>query len=555
MKNYSSLRVKMLGLFTLIAIFSIHNVNAQLFLLGGGFNATDTNSDGTVVVGDNGSEHFVWTESGGITLIGGVGPSGFGGQTSVNGAGTVVAGTRVNPGNNLGELSSYNLGTQTWTSHGSLGSSSGNSASSAWGFSADGSTIVGLGWISAGNAHAIKWTSGGGIEDLGSTVAGRSTRANKANNDGSIIGGWQDSSSGFRQGVIWINGVQTLITHPNGDSATEVGAMSRDGVWMGGGQGFGNNFQAWKWSMNTGIIDIGPAPTAGWRGAISGLSEDGSIAVGFYRPFPAPAVFGRGIIHTDATGMLDLTDLAISLGIDVQGAILALPLDISDDGSTIVGLTDSGSGFVLRLPDVPINNTCSTAIPVSCNSIVFGSTTTATDNGGNSSPDVFYSYTGNGQLSTITVSLCGSGTNFDTVLRSFTDCAFNNEITNDDFCGTQSELEFPSYDLETTYILVEGAGTASGDFELEITCEPVLGQEDRIFANLNLFPNPVDDRFVISNNELISEVIIYNFTGQEIMRLSPNATAVDISTSTLARGMYFASVQVANQSRTLKFVK
>lgn len=553
-----SISSKTLVIFSFVlGLFVFQSSHAQLYLIGSGLTATDTNTDGSVVVGDNGGEHFMWTESGGVMLIGGVGPSGYGGQTSVNGAGTVIAGTRVNPSNNLGELSSYDIATGIWTSHGSLGSSSGNSASSAWGFSGDGSTIVGLGWISAGSAHAVYWTNSTGVVDLGSTVSGRSTRANKANQDGTIIGGWQDSSSGFRQGAIWVNGVQSLITHPNGDRATEVGALSSDGIWAGGGQGFGNNFQAWKWSQNTGIIDIGPAPTAGWRGAISGLSADGSIAVGFYRPFPAPATFGRGIIHTDALGMLDLTDYAVSLGIDVQGAVLALPLDISDDGTTIVGLTNNGSGFVLRLPNVPQNNDCSAAFAVSCNAIITGSTINATDSGGNSAPDVFYSYTGSGTMENITVSLCDPATTYDSVLRVFSDCSLTTEIaSNDDFCGAQSEVSFTSDGTSTYFIMVEGAAAVdTGDFIMNVSCEDILGISDTASSELVVYPNPVSDKLHLKYISPLTSVRLHSISGQQLATYTPNSKEFAISTANLSAGVYLLSVQADGFNQTVKIVK
>ncbi|WP_299275374.1 T9SS type A sorting domain-containing protein [uncultured Psychroserpens sp.] len=337
--------------FIIILFMYSNNCSAQLIILEPGLILTDVSNDGSIAVGHNNMENFIWTEANGVTFIGGVEPSFYGGQTKINGNGSLVAATRINPSNNLGELSSYDITNQTWTSHGSLGSSSQGSASSAWAISSDGSTIVGLGWVNAGSAHAIKWTEVSGIEDLGSTVSGQSTRANAVNNDGSVIGGWQDNSDGIRQGAIWTNGVQTLLTHSNNDPAAEVGTLSDDGLWAGGGgQGSANNFQAWKWSQSTGIINIGPSPVNGWRGTTTGLSSDGEIAVGYYRQWPGPAAFGRGFIHTESEGLVDLTDYAISLDIDVQGAILALPLGLSDDGSTIVGVTNNGSGFIFRLP-------------------------------------------------------------------------------------------------------------------------------------------------------------------------------------------------------------
>ena len=540
----------------LLLFFCVSSTNAQYFSLGSGLSATNVSSDGSIVVGDNGGQNFMWTQDSGVVLIGGVAPQNYGGRTDVSGDGTLISATRINPDTNLGELSSYNVSTQTWTSHGSLGSSSGSSASSAWGMSSDGLTIVGLGWVNAGSAHAIKWTAAQGVEDLGSTVSGRSTRANAANSDGTVIAGWQDSSSGFRQGAVWTNGVQNLITHPNGDSATEAGAISADGLWVSGGQGFSNNYQAWKWSAATGIIDIGPAPTSGWRGAATGLTADGSKAVGFYRPWPAPATFGRGFIHTDIDGMVDLTDYAITLGIDVQGAILALPLGISQDGSTVVGVTNSGQGFVLKLPSPPVNNNCSAAIALNCDDSITGTTTNATDSGGQPAPDVYYSYTGSGSAEEITISLCNSGTNYNTYLAVYTDCDLTTElIANDDFCAEQSELTFESDGIATYFIMVEGAQTAFGDYTLEVTCEDVLGLNNPAFSSLGVYPNPVDNELFINNTTPITAVTIYTVTGQKLLHITPNESRVNIDTDSFLSGVYFAHIQVGPDKKVVKLIK
>jgi len=543
-----------IAVFLLLLVVS--RANAQYFSLGSGLTASGVSSDGSVVVGNNGGQNFMWTQQTGVILIGGVGPQNYGGQTDVSGDGMLISATRVNPDTSLGELSSYNVSTQTWTSHGSLGSSSGNSASSAWGISSDGLTIVGLGWVNAGSAHAIKWTAAQGVEDLGSSVSGSSTRANAANSDGTVIAGWQDSSSGFRQGAVWINGVQNLITHSNGDPATEAGGISADGLWVSGGQGFSNNYQAWKWSAATGIIDIGPAPSSGWRGAATGLTADGSKAIGFYRPWPAPATFGRGFIHTDVDGMLDLTDFATASGIDLQGAILALPLGISQDGSTVVGVTNSGQGFVLKLPIAPINNDCTGVIALNCNATITGSTTNATNSGGQTAPDVYYSYTGSGSAEEITISLCNTGTNFNTYLAVYTDCDLTTEIiANDDFCEEQSELTFESDGIATYLIMLEGAQEASGDFSLEVTCEDVLGLNDNTFGSLIIYPNPFDNDLLIINIDPITTVTIYTVTGQKLLHITPNETRVNIDTSSFLSGVYFAHIQAGADKKVVKLIK
>ncbi|MFM8732590.1 MAG: hypothetical protein ACKOGJ_08805, partial [Phycisphaerales bacterium] len=244
--------------------------------------------------------------------------------------------------------------TQSWTPLGGIGSSSGGEASSGWGISGDGTTVVGLGWISAGSAHAIRWQAATGMVSLGSTVTGRSTRANGCNTDGSVVVGWQDGSTGFRQGAIWRNGVQTLITWPGGAQLGEASACSSDGTVVVGNGVSSNSFQPWRWTAAGGAVSLGPPPTAGWRGASVDVSADGRRVAAFYRPFPGPATFGQGFLWIQGEGFFNLNTYAASQGITVPaGVVLALPLGISADGYTIVGTARENNvavGFVLDLP-------------------------------------------------------------------------------------------------------------------------------------------------------------------------------------------------------------
>ncbi len=127
---------------------------------------------------------------------------------------------------------------------------------------------------------------------------------------------------------------------------------------------------------------------------------------------------------------------------------------------------------------VASNDDCSGAIAVACGDSLVGETITASDSGGNAAPDVFYKYTGSGSAEIITVSLCAA-TDFDTVLRVFDDCDLANELAvNDDSCGVQSELSFLSDGTSTYYIMVEGFGSNSGNFSIDITCDIPLANDD-----------------------------------------------------------------------------
>ena len=317
-------------------------------------------TNGAVVAGYDSTSYFIYTDDGGYQQIGGLPPGdNVGGHPSLSGDGMRVGGTSRNLVTNFTEMSYYDRATATWVICGNLGSSSGTSTSSGWGISQDGSTVVGLGWISAGSAHGCYWREGVGMTSLGSTVTGRSTRANGTNADGTVIVGWQDSATGFRQGCQWVGSAQTLISGPGGPMG-EASGCSADGSFVVGNGVSSNSFQAWLWTAAGGVVNIGPPPVSGWRGSAVAISDDGQVVLGFYRPFAAPATYGRAFIWTAVDGMRDLTDLAIAQGISIPtGTIIALPLEISGDGRTVVGQSKNASnvvnGFVLRFdsPTIP----------------------------------------------------------------------------------------------------------------------------------------------------------------------------------------------------------
>jgi uncharacterized membrane protein len=513
------------------------------------------NYDGTVVVGDDGAELFMWTEQNGAMTIGGVAPQGYGGRPDVSADGSKIAGTSINPSTGLGELSIYDVASGLWTNLGGIGGSSGNSTSSSWGISQDGTSVVGLGWVNAGSAHAIQWTAATGMVDLGSTVSGSSSRANDCNGDGSVVVGWQDSTTGFRQGAIWVNGVQQLLTHPGG-GASEAGCVSFDGTFVGGSGSSSNNYEAWRYNINTGMENIGPPPVNGWRGATTGLSDDGSVVVGFYRPWPAPATQGQGFYYKDGVGIQDLNQLASDLGIDTQGRTLALPLGVSGDGTTVVGLANDGTGFVIRLAEsTAINDNCTNATLISCNETLAGSTTNATDSGGNGTNDVFYKYVGDGETQMVTASLCNGNTNFDTVIRVYDNCDLTNEIaSNDDFCGVQSAVTFESDGVSSYFIMIEGTND-SGDFEVTIDCTNIMSVDQNAFVNFALAPNPARENVSVRNALPMDRISIYNIMGQNLMSLENAGLEQSISIKHLTPGVYFVTAEIQGAKHTVPVVK
>ena len=89
--------------------------------------------------------------------------------------------------------------------------------------------------------------------------------------------------------------------------------------------------------------------------------------------------------------------------------------------------------------------------------------------GGGASRDLWFTYTASSTVMA-SASTCGNHTNFDTRIEVFENsCGSLNSLgCNDDFCGLQSELEFPITAGTTYLIRVGGFLGASGTFDLHL---------------------------------------------------------------------------------------
>ena len=342
--------------FTLpLALFGLlcftKNVDAQFYMLGPQVTASDVNNSGLVGAKAGASENYYWTPSGGLQHIGSLGVNTLSGQTLVSENNDKIYAYMTNPetGNNSAAI--YTISTASWNFLADLGGSMDNSATSPWGLSNDGSHLVGLGSLADGRAHAVRWNAAGEITDIGSTVEGRYSRANAVNNDGSVVVGWQDGTTGTRQGAIWVNGNQTILTDNEGNSLGEAGAVSGDGTVVVGLSGL----YPYVWTENSYTTITHPQSGAFFRGGATGITEDGSTVIGYFRGWPGGPHFGEGFIWTAENGRQELNQYVQNLGIDTQGYVLALPLSISPDGTKIAGIArgnDGGQyGFYVDMAD------------------------------------------------------------------------------------------------------------------------------------------------------------------------------------------------------------
>jgi probable HAF family extracellular repeat protein len=217
--------------------------------------------------------------------------------------------------------------------------SGGQFQSEANAISADGRTVVGFSSV-ATDYHAFRWTTAGGMVDLGNLPGGeiRSSFATSVSADGSIIAGIGDYGNNQTiQAFRWSStgGMAGLGFFPGTDRISKALGMSADGsVIVGLGESTRGD-EAFRWTAAGGIQGLGDLSGGDFSSGAYAVSGDGRIAV------------GRGESATDYPAVLWTTPTEMEALGHVLGAISAIALDISTDGQFVVG-SDAFGGTGIR---------------------------------------------------------------------------------------------------------------------------------------------------------------------------------------------------------------
>jgi len=159
------------------------------------------------------------------------------------------------------------------------------------------------------------------------------------------------------------------------------------------------------------------------------------------------------------------------------------------------------------------------------------------DNNTYVSPDVYYLILPTGQPTSLDVSLCGSS--FDTFLTVI-DVDSNVISYNDDGnCGSQSELNFTTNGTDSVYVIVEGWGSQSGPYVINIQ-EPSVGIETRNEKDILVYPNPASSSFSIRNANS-ERVEIFTINGKKVREIQ-NYKGTEIDVSMLESGIYLIHI-------------
>ncbi|WP_299366293.1 T9SS type A sorting domain-containing protein [Winogradskyella sp.] len=82
-----------------------------------------------------------------------------------------------------------------------------------------------------------------------------------------------------------------------------------------------------------------------------------------------------------------------------------------------------------------------------------------------------------------------------------------------------------------------------------------LSNEEFDVIEFKVFPNPTRGDWNVSSSNTITNVTVYDILGKQVLTLSPNSNEAIIDASSLRTGVYFAKVQGANGSKTIRLVR
>jgi hypothetical protein len=92
------------------------------------------------------------------------------------------------------------------------------------------------------------------------------------------------------------------------------------------------------------------------------------------------------------------------------------------------------------------------------------------------------------------------------------------------------------------------------EFDLMIL-DPSLGIANSSIEGLNYHPNPVKDIININANNAITNVVVYDILGRQIMQQNGDGITMKLNMSTLTPGNYVAKVEAVDAVQVIKLIK
>ena len=273
--------------------------------------------------------------------------------------------------------------------------------------------------------------------------------------------------------------------------------------------------------------------------------------------------------YTVSTVPATTTQTVTGSPVTLSGLMAATNYVVRIAGSCAAGATAPVATLALRtLSPPPANDRCAAALPLTCGVRVQGTTEGSTATGDPTTfcgvavnqGGVFYTLRGTG--GDITVSTCGTATNYDSKMFVYTGvcggpytCVGGND---DAGCGEASAVTFPSVAGASYLVMVSGYDTETGTFGLLATCAPLSSASRTADAAFRVWPNPAgaDAAFHVElpTSALAATISLHNLLGQRVAQRTFSGAATKLPTTGLASGTYLLTVQVAGQAPAVRRV-
>ena len=331
-----------------------------IFNLGYGPGPSDISGDGSIVVGNwgRGGPAFRWTEKTGVVDMDMPTTGEF---TNISKNGRFISTNLLDPNTDS------DLGAYRWDAHNGWlrvapAGTCGTDTTTNYGVTNDG-TVFGMTYRSCTDYKGFFWNPNIGTHLLGSATrqpdgSPSNGRPSRISADGSVAVGWEETPTGPRAGVMWLNGRPQAVTDENGNSLGELYATSGDGSVIGGGPFLGDssNLMGWRKNLRTGKLDY----LKSWSDDASpaqpfAISAGGKVMAGFagdpWFSF-APGPF----LWTKQMGVVNFDDFLRHQGTSIEQYLsLWQPMAISDDGTVLTGWGygfQYYAGWVVKMPKV-----------------------------------------------------------------------------------------------------------------------------------------------------------------------------------------------------------
>ena len=109
----------------------------------------------------------------------------------------------------------------------------------------------------------------------------------------------------------------------------------------------------------------------------------------------------------------------------------------------------------------------------------------------------------------------------------------------------------------TTYYASQNNGTCESPTRLAVTATlgTCLGNDQFVFKQIKLYPNPVTDMLTITNTDVMSGLTVVDMLGRILMTKNINDTETRVDMSNLPTGTYLVQVTIDSAIKTFKVIK